>query len=36
MEILETIHLRYLDEIKYLNINLQSFKQEKENEVKLL
>eukprot|EP00347_Sterkiella_histriomuscorum_P017436 403349376 len=36
MEILETIHLRYLDEIKSLNINLSSFKIEKEDEISYL
>ena len=36
LEILETIHLRYLDEIKSLNLNLSSFKTEKENELKSL
>ena len=35
-EILETIHLRYLDEIKNLNNNLSSFRIEKENEVRSL
>lgn len=33
MEILETIHLRYLEEIKNLNMNLSSFKLEKEDEI---
>lgn len=36
LEILETIHLRYLDEIKNLNNNLSSFKLEKEDEIKSL
>lgn len=36
LEILETIHLRYLDEIKNLNNNLSSFKIEKEDEIKSL
>jgi hypothetical protein len=35
-EVLETIHLRYLDEIRNLNNNLSSFKLDKENEVKVL
>lgn len=35
-EILESIHIRYLDEIKNLNVNLQSFRLEKENEIKSL
>ncbi len=35
-EMLENIHIRYLDEIKQLNCNLQSFKIEKENEIKQL
>jgi hypothetical protein len=35
-EVLETIHLRYLDEIRNLNNNLSSFKLDKENEVKIL
>ncbi len=36
LEILETIHLRYLDEIKNLNNNLSSFKIEKEEDIKNL
>jgi hypothetical protein len=36
LHILETIHLRYLEEIKNLNINLQAFRSEKENEVRNL
>ncbi len=36
IEILENIHLRYLDEIKNLNNNLSSFRIEKENEIKSL
>ncbi|CDW89233.1 UNKNOWN [Stylonychia lemnae] len=36
VEMLENIHLRYLDEIRSLNGNLSSFRVEKENEIKNL
>lgn len=34
METLENIHLKYLEEIKNLNINLSQFRTEKEAEIK--
>jgi len=36
MDTLEVIHLRYLDEIKSLNVTLLMFRQEKEEEIKKL
>jgi len=33
MDSFEQIHLRYLDEIKNLNVTLGAFRQEKENEI---
>lgn len=36
IEILETIHVRYLEEIKNLNMNLQQFRSEKETEIKTI
>ena len=36
MEVLETIHIRYLEEIRNLNITLGHFRQEKEMEIKKL
>ena len=36
MEVLETIHMRYLEEIKNLNLTLGHFRSEKEAEIKKL
>jgi hypothetical protein len=36
MEVLENIHLRYLEEIKNLNMTLGHFRSEKEAEIKKL
>lgn len=36
MEVLETIHLRYLEEIKNLNMTLNHFRLEKEQEIQKL
>lgn len=35
-EAFETIHLRYLEEIRNLNMTLMSFRSEKETEIKKL
>jgi hypothetical protein len=36
MEALESIHMKYLDEIKNLNVSLRQFTQEKDSEIKQL